>query len=101
MIDESKEDSEADQKEMECLELGQDIQELKRVYKYVRRSNVKKELNMIVERFESKLKKIKSPPEDPYKFPPTSSKDWPNLVINKSENEENDTNQVGNEDSDV
>ena len=101
VIDESKEDSEADQKEIECLELGQDIQELKRVYKYVRRSNVKKELNMIVERFESKLKKIKSPPEDPYKFPPTSSKDWPNLVINKSENEENDTNQVGNEDSDV
>ena len=101
VIDESKEDSEADQKEIECLELGQDIQELKRVYKYVRRSNVKKELNMIVERFESKLKKIKSPPEDPYKFPPTSSKDWPNLVINKSGSEENDTNQVGNEDSEV
>ena len=76
VIDESKEDPEAGLKEMECLELEQDIQELKRVCKYARRSNVKQEINGIVDRFESKLKKIKSPPQDPYKFPATSSKDW-------------------------
>ena len=75
VIDESKEDPEAGLKEIECLQLEQDIQELKRVCKYARRSNVKQEINGIVDRFESQLKKIKSPPQDPYKFPATSSKD--------------------------
>ena len=75
VMDESKEDPEAGCKEMECLELEQDIQELKKVCKYARRSNVKQEINGIVASFESKLKKIKSPPQDPYKFPASSSKD--------------------------
>ena len=73
VMDESKEDPEAGCKDMECLELEQDsgIEESLQI---VRRSNVKKEINGIVASYESTVKKIKSPPQDPCKFPDTSSK---------------------------
>jgi hypothetical protein len=80
VVDDSKKDSEAGQKEIEYLELEQDIQELKRLFKYVKRSNVKKELQESIGRFEGKLEIIKPPPEDPFKFPASISKDRPTMM---------------------
>jgi hypothetical protein len=61
-------ESQTDFKELESVEFEEDILEMKKLLKYSKRPNVKKELESLMKRFENNLKEFKTPVEDPYKF---------------------------------
>ena len=67
--------SDTSEKEIQFFEAEKDIQEVKRLLKYVRRSNVKTELMESINRFEIKKNRI-FPATDPYDFPPAGSKSF-------------------------
>ena len=60
--------------ELRYFEAEQDLQEVKRLLKYVRRNNVKNELNSSIKKFQSVLDFLKPAVNtDPYKFTEDSS----------------------------
>ena len=83
-------DSEACEKEIQSIEIEADIQELKRLLKYVKRQNVKTELKESIDRFESKKTRI-NPATDPYNFPAASGSKSLKLEYNISASTEVDS----------
>ena len=78
-------ESRTDLDDLRYLEAEQDVHDLKRLLKYAKRDNVKKELQSSIQKFQTILETIK-PPTDPYKFSTSPSAVGTNVIKSEKEN---------------